>query len=229
MRLPRQSTSVVLAVPLTGAAIAAGLTADLLDAGAPAAAPAAAIVRSGPVDSSSAGVPLTSLFEAIHVATPAPATARPAHLRAPERHGDARVARPARRPSLPSEVPRPNRLISDDRTLDTAVGVYTDCSGRAPVPRFEAEIDICYSDPLYFVGHNLGVFSPLMHMDVGAGITYYDAGAIPHRWRVVQVHRDWHRGHGRPAAAEPGVVAQLQTCSSPDGSVYRILDVVDAS
>jgi hypothetical protein len=77
------------------------------------------------------------------------------------------------------------------------------------------------------VGHNPGVFTPLMHMGVGAIITYYDGAGSAHTWRVVSV-RNWNRSDGAPPATEGDVVAQFQTCVTWDGSVDRILDVASA-
>jgi hypothetical protein len=121
-----------------------------------------------------------------------------------------------------------DRLTSGDGSLDTAVGAYGDCSGRTELTHAMAAIDTCISGPQYFVGHNVGVFTPLMHMGVGAIITYYDAGATAHVWRVVSVRGDWHSANGVPPATGSDVVAQFQTCVVADGSVDRILDVVPA-
>ncbi|MEA2670333.1 MAG: Sortase domain [Chloroflexota bacterium] len=98
------------------------------------------------------------------------------------------------------------------------------CSGS------EAAIDPCTSGPTYFVGHNIGVFTPLMHMTVGSIITYHDGSGAAHPWRVVSV-RDGHpSATGVPAPTQADVVAQFQTCESysPTGHYDRILDVVIA-
>jgi hypothetical protein len=135
---------------------------------------------------------------------------------------------PAPPPPPPAPVVLRNRLTSGDSSLDTAVGVYGDCSGRTELTHAMAAIDTCIPGPQYFVGHNVGVFTPLMHMGVGAIITYYDGGADAHRWRVVSVRSDWRSANGVPPATGPDVVAQFQTCVVADGSVDRILDVVPA-
>ncbi|HEY2702313.1 MAG TPA: hypothetical protein VGL20_01360 [Candidatus Dormibacteraeota bacterium] len=131
-----------------------------------------------------------------------------------------------RRP--PAPVLRPDWLTSGDRSLDTGVGVYSDCSGATELTHNAAAIDTCVAGPTYFVGHNAGVFTPLMHMGVGAIITYYDDGAAAHVWRVVSVRSGWRAANGVPPATQPDVVAQFQTCAVPDGSIDRILDVVPA-
>lgn len=225
MNLARQSTMIVVAVPLLGAALAAGATDELLNSPMPAAAVA---WTSRPPDAKAATVtvPLASLLAA--------ASARPAPI-APYRVPTPMP--PVRSMSHPIPIPPPppdasvrrrDFLVSADGTLSTPVGIYSDCTGRSPLERMEAAIDICYSAPSYFVGHNLGVFTPLMHMGVGALITYYDGAGQAHLWRVVFIHDGWPIGPGRPPPAGPGVVAQFQTCTTGNGSVGRVLDVVSA-
>ena len=105
---------------------------------------------------------------------------------------------------------------------------YTDCSGDSELTHDSAAIDTCIPGPTYFVGHNAGVFAPLMHLGVGSVITYYDGGGVPHVWRVVSVRPRWRAADGAPPPTQPDVVAQFQTCAAPNGSVDRILDVVPA-
>jgi hypothetical protein len=128
----------------------------------------------------------------------------------------------------PAPVVHFNYLTSGDGTLHTSVGVYTDCTGRTELTHTEAAIDTCIPGPTYFVGHNVGVFTPLMHMGVGSIITYWDGNGIAHVWRVAYVIPNWTAANGVPPAQGPGVVAQFQTCVVADGSVDRILDVVPA-
>jgi hypothetical protein len=145
----------------------------------------------------------------------------------------AEVGRMAGHPSVPvrrATVPqrRHDWLHSGDGSLDARVGVYTDCSGATELTHAAAAIDTCISGPTYFVGHNAGVFTPLMHFGVGSMITYYDGDAVAHVWRVVSVRPRWRATDGAPPPTQPDVVAQFQTCASPDGSVDRIIDVVAA-
>jgi hypothetical protein len=136
------------------------------------------------------------------------------------------------RPATPRPIPAPpvrhNWLTSGDGSLNTGVGIYDDCSGRTVLTHAAAAIDTCVSGPVYFVGHNAGVFTPLMHMGTGSIITYYDGDAVAHVWRVVSVRPNWRAADGAPPPTGPDVVAQFQTCAVPDGSVDRILDVVPA-
>jgi hypothetical protein len=133
---------------------------------------------------------------------------------------------PVTRPAASSR--RHDWLTSSDGTLNTRVGVYTDCSGASALTYAAAAIDTCVAGPTYFVGHNAGVFTPLMHLGVGSIITYYDGDAVAHAWRVVSVRPRWRAADGAPPPTEPDVVAQFQTCAAPDGSTDRILDVVAA-
>ena len=120
-----------------------------------------------------------------------------------------------------------NLLTSADGTLNTAVGVYTDCSGASPVPATMAAVDTCIRGRTYFVGHNQGVFTPLMHMTVGSVLTWYDSHGGVHRYRVVAV-RDAAGGARPLITSSHRVAAQFQTCALSDGSVDRILDAVAA-
>jgi hypothetical protein len=118
-------------------------------------------------------------------------------------------------------------LISDDGTLHTGVGTYSDCTGRTALTHAEAAIDTCVHDVTYFVGHNPGVFTPLLHMGAGSVITWYDDNATAHRLVVVST-RTWASRNGVPPPARPGEAAQFQTCLVPDGSLDLILDAVAA-
>jgi hypothetical protein len=167
------------------------------------------------------------------VPTPAPtqaATPAPTQVPVVERAASVPVVAPTppvARP-LPAPVVRHNWLKSGDGSLDTGVGVYSDCSGATELTHTSAAIDTCVAGPPYFVGHNAGVFTPLMHMGVGSIITYYDGDAVAHAWRVVSVRASWRSADGVPPPTQPDVVAQFQTCAVPDGSIDRILDVVPA-
>jgi hypothetical protein len=118
-----------------------------------------------------------------------------------------------------------NEILSGDGTLRTPVGSYTDCSGLTPIPPFEAALWPCVPGRLYFVGHNPGVFTPLMHMRVGDVLTYIDRDGLRHLYRIVRVE-DWPRAGGSPPPASASVVAQFQTCVTPDATLDRIVDAV---
>jgi hypothetical protein len=129
-------------------------------------------------------------------------------------------------PAAPPPTPH-NRLVSDDGRLNTGVGYYGDCTGAADLSHADAAIDTCVGGRTYFVGHNPGVFTPLMSETVGSVITWWDGDGAAHRLRVV-ARRDWMRANGAPPVVSGAVVAQFQTCLVADGSEDVILDAVPA-
>jgi len=130
---------------------------------------------------------------------------------------------------LPQPVPNGprDRLVSADGTLNTNVGVYADCTGVRPIDANQSDIDTCFLDRTYFIGHSPGVFTPILHLGVDSLITWYDDAAVPHRLRIVS-QRDVPRSTLRLALSQPDVVAEFQTCLTADGSLDRILDAVPA-
>lgn len=120
-----------------------------------------------------------------------------------------------------------NLLETADRSLSTWVGTYGDCSGKSALTHASAAVDTCITGLYYFIGHNPGVFTPLMSVGVGSIIEYYDGAGHHHRLQVI-AERTWLRKDGVPPPAEAGEAAQFQTCVTPDGSVDRILDAVEA-
>lgn len=129
-------------------------------------------------------------------------------------------------PPAPPAPPR-SRLVSADGRLDTGVGVYSDCSGATALTHVAAAVDTCVGGRTYFVGHNPGVFTPLLSETVGSVITWWDGAGNAHRLRVV-ARRDWMRANGVPPMVSGAVVAQFQTCLVTDGSEDLILDAVPA-
>jgi hypothetical protein len=124
--------------------------------------------------------------------------------------------------------PRPrNRLRSNDGSLDVAVGTYSDCTGMAEVTHDGAAIDTCLGGRLYFIGHNPGPFTPLRRLGVGSQVTYFDDSGVAHTWRIIET-RTWSRWAGSPPLVSRNVVAQFQTCITPDGNWDEILDAVRA-
>jgi hypothetical protein len=105
--------------------------------------------------------------------------------------------------------------------------VYSDCSGRTEVSHAVAQVDTCVGGRTYFVGHNPGVFTPLLSETVGSVITWWDSSGVAHRLRVV-ASRTWMRDDGVPPMVSGAVVAQFQTCLVLDGSKDLILDAVPA-
>lgn len=175
--------------------------------------------------------------EAATTATPAAATptpvitpvATPTPVPTPAPTAPPRpTARPVPPPPPPPPAPQVLRnLLRGPDGLNTGVGVYSDCSGATALTHSEAAIDTCVTGVTYFVGHNPGVFTPLMSTSTGSVITWWDGNGTAHALRVVAV-RSWQRADGVPPPVSSAVVAQFQTCQVSDGSVDRILDVVPA-
>lgn len=132
-------------------------------------------------------------------------------------------------PTAPPPPPAPphNLLRSADGRLDTGVGLYGDCSGATPLTHAEAAIDTCITGRTYFVGHNPGVFTPLLSESVGSVITWWDGGGHAHLLRIVAV-RSWNASNGVPPTVSAAVVAQFQTCAVADGSRDWIYDAAAA-
>jgi len=152
---------------------------------------------------------------------PSPGHAASQPLVALQPIGTARLAMRVAAPAAPRDL-----LSSDDGALRTTVGVYRDCSGISAIPANEASLWTCVPGRLYFVGHNPGVFAPLMRMHVGDRLTYADAAGAIHRYQIVRIE-SWGRADGFPPPASSRVVAQLQTCITRDGWSDRIVDVVE--
>lgn len=135
-------------------------------------------------------------------------------------------------PPPPSPARFWNRLISDDGSLNTGVGIYSDCTGNTLLTHSEAVIDSC-KPGMFFLGHNPGVFTPLMHLGVGSVVTWWDGGGVPHRFRMVTI-RDWSQtpayraGPVIPPPPLPGSAAQFEVCITADGTHVRTLDAVPA-
>ena len=164
---------------------------------------------------------------------PAPAPAPPPPL-APPAPAAAPAPPPARSAPPPPPPPPPppapsgvNLLVSADGRLHTGVGIYSDCSGASPLTRAVAAIDTCIHGLTYFVGHNPGVFTPMMSMPIGEVITWWDSAGHAHPLRIV-AERRWAHTSGTLGPATAGVVAQFQTCITADGSVNLIIDAVPA-
>ena len=105
--------------------------------------------------------------------------------------------------------------------------MYADCSGSSPIDANRADVDRCFVDRTYFVGHSPGVFSPLLQMGAGSLLTWYDGEGVAHPLRIVS-RRDLPRSTETLELSQPDVVAEFQTCLTADGSVVRILDAVRA-
>ena len=119
-----------------------------------------------------------------------------------------------------------DRLRSDDGSLDVGVGLYGDCSRRTAVTFDGAQIDGCIGGRTYFIGHNPGPFSPLLHLQAGDRLTYFDGQGQSHRYQIIGT-RSWNRYWGPPPFLRSDVSAQFQTCLTLDAVWDEILDAVE--
>ena len=115
-----------------------------------------------------------------------------------------------------------NRLVSADGSVNTDVGVYSDCRGATPLVRSEAAIDTCIGGVTYFVGHNPGVFTGLLNETVGSTLTYWDGAGTAHPLRIIG-RRQWVAANGLVRRLS-GATYEFQTCLTPSGSVDWIFD-----
>ncbi|HEX3605416.1 MAG TPA: hypothetical protein VH134_05805 [Candidatus Dormibacteraeota bacterium] len=217
------ATAVVVSASLAGASHAAVT-------GPVAALPPAALMSPDARD---------AMLGPVAVAPTAPAAPAPVTAPAPAQPVPVPVQALAAAPAVVAVVPavvRPaaplvrNLLVSADGSLRTGVGTYSDCSGNTPLTRVVAAIDTCIGGPTYFVGHDPGVFTPLMSMSVGEVITWYDRNGNVHPMRIVSIRDGWASANGAPRPTRSNVVAQMQTCEpySPSGDYDRIVDLVAA-
>ena len=86
-------------------------------------------------------------------------------------------------------------------------------TGQAALTHTSVAIDTCVPRDTYFVGHNPGLFTPLVSDQPGAVLTYYDGSGTAHRY-VIQGSVDVVLADGAPTPPA-GTVAQFQTCICP--------------
>lgn len=212
-------TAAALSVAASAAPAAASGELDFRFSKAPATAEAVAMRMREPAIALHRVVPLAPPAPAPVVVAAAPAPPAPAPPPPP----------PAPRPVVaPPPPPAPvsyHWRLTGPNGLNTGVGFYSDCSGRTALTHSIAAIDTCVGGRTFFVGHNPGVFTPLMYTGVGAIIIYWDGNGVPHALRVFAVRTWIHSGFPSMLA---GATAEFQTCITADGSVDRILDAAPA-
>ncbi len=206
---------------MLGVLLADGLPAGAVSANVPATALVQAAAHS-PSASSTFTLPATPAPTPVPTSQPTP-TPTPTPLPAPPVSLPRPSATPTPLPVPPVSLPQPsatptpappapldNRLIGAG--IDTAVTDYSDCTAAAPVPRNEAAIYTCVTWDTYFLGHNPGVFTPLLSAQDGTTITYYDSAGAAHQY-VIEGYVDVARP-GTAPQPPAGTVAQFQACIS---------------
>lgn len=141
-------------------------------------------------------------------------------------------AAPAAAPARPSQPFAPavhaNNLVIPRLGLNQPVGWYTDCLGRAAVPRWGTWRWSCAgSNNIYVMAHNPGIFTPILALHVGDLIEYGDPSGRIHTYRVsfttiVSNTQLWPLG----ATGSPAIT--LQTCWTWDGTrdfIVRALEI----
>jgi len=158
-------------------------------------------------------------------AVPARLTLQPPAPRVTESTPKPRSVRPASVPAPAAASPVQRNLLTGPHGLDTRVGpAYTDCTGLSAVPHNSAFIDTCHTTAVLFVGHNQGVFTPLLSYAVGEVIDWHDSAGTLHHLRVVAV-RDVSSSVFPPVLG----TYEFQTCrfATPNSPLDRDLDAVE--
>jgi hypothetical protein len=136
------------------------------------------------------------------------------------------VAPPAPQPR-PALVARANTIVIPRLGLSQPVGWYSDCLGRAPVPRSGTWRWSCAgTNNIYVMAHNPGVFTPILGLRAGDIVLYGDPSGRVHTYRVssttiVANTQMW------PLGATPSSSLTLQTCWTWDGSRDFIVRAVE--
>ncbi len=155
-------------------------------------------------------------------ANPAPPTSVPAVAAVQ------RVAAPAPRPAPAPAVVRANTIVIPRLGLIQSVGWYSDCLGRAPVPRWGTWRWSCAgANNIYVMAHNPGIFTPILGLRAGDIVKYGDPSGRVHTYRVsyttiVSNTQLW------PLGATSASSLTLQTCWTWDGSrdfIVRALEI----
>jgi hypothetical protein len=142
----------------------------------------------------------------------------------------ANAAQPVAPPARPAPAPpvvRANTIVIPRLGLSQPVGWYSDCMGRAPVPRWGAWRWSCAgANNIYVMAHNPGVFTPILGLHAGDIVQYGDPSGRVHTYRVssttiVSNTQMW------PLGATPSSSLTLQTCWTWDGSRDFIVRAVE--
>ena len=163
---------------------------------------------------------------ALQVVAAAAATPMPV-VAAPVANAVQPVAAPLQAAPAPAVV-RANMIVIPRLGLSQPVGWYSDCLGRAPVPRWGTWRWSCAGvNNIYVMAHNPGVFTPILDLRAGDIVQYGDPSGRIHTYRVssttiVSNTQMW------PLGATPSSSLTLQTCWTWDGSrdfIVRALEI----
>jgi len=135
-------------------------------------------------------------------------------------------------PAAPADSPTltigANWILIPRLGVSLPVGWYSDCLGRALVPRWGAWRWNCAgSNNTYIMAHNPGTFTPILDLRAGDLIEYGDPQGTVHLYRVtftaiVTYAELWPlHGLGRPSLT-------LQTCWTWDGTRDFIVRAIES-
>jgi sortase (surface protein transpeptidase) len=138
------------------------------------------------------------------------------------------VLAPAPRPTPPAPLTvRANNIVIPRLGLNQPVGWYSDCLGRAPVPRWGTWRWSCAgANNIYVMAHNPGIFTPILGLRAGDIIKYGDPSGRMHTYRVsyttiVSNTQLWPLGGTSQSSLT------LQTCWTWDGSRDFIVRAIE--
>jgi len=130
---------------------------------------------------------------------------------------------PAVRPANPAlaawNQPHRSWLVVPNAGVSTGLADYRDCTGGSGLDRNVAARDWCAADAVvYLVGHNQGVFTPLLHLRAGDLARYWDASGVAVTYRIDHIDQvDYTATSGYMMdGSRPHLT--MQTCAVPDGS-----------
>lgn len=155
--------------------------------------------------------------------SPSPTVSTPVVAAAPIQAAPAAPA-PAR-PASPAV--HANNIVIPRLGLNQPVGWYTDCLGRAAVPRWGTWRWSCAgANNIYVMAHNPGIFTPILALHAGDIVEYGDPSGRLHTYRVtmttiVSNTQLWPLGGTSQSSLT------LQTCWTWDGSRDFIVRAVE--
>jgi sortase (surface protein transpeptidase) len=127
----------------------------------------------------------------------------------------------------PAPAVHANDIVIPRLGLNQPVGWYSDCLGRAPVPRWGAWRWSCAgANNIYVMAHNPGIFTPILNLRAGDIVEYGDPSGRVHTYRVsyttiVSNTQLW------PLSATAVSSLTLQTCWTWDGTRDFIVRAVE--
>ena len=123
----------------------------------------------------------------------------------------------------PPPAARPgSRLTVPSAALEVAVVDYGDCAGNTPMTRVSAVHFLCTPSAVTaFVGHNPGVFTPLLKTHAGDHV-YYQHDGVQDEYILGAARRVSPQDAAAASQDSSFTHAVFATCAEPDSSAYWI-------